>query len=86
MQPTEYLNKLPASIAADDRVLVSDPMMATGGSMVKVLTDLVSRGASPEWIRVICITCAPPALQKLSEQFPGSVDGPADGICSICRD
>ena len=36
-QPTEYLNKLPAAFAADDRILVSDPMMATGGTMVSCL-------------------------------------------------
>ena len=36
LQASWYLNKLPLSFAADDRVLVSDPMMATGGTMVQV--------------------------------------------------
>jgi uracil phosphoribosyltransferase len=36
LQASWYLNKLPESFAADDRVLVSDPMMATGGTMVQV--------------------------------------------------
>lgn len=36
VQASWYLNKLPASFAEDDRVLVSDPMMATGGTMVQV--------------------------------------------------
>ncbi len=30
MQATAYLNKLPASLSADDRILVVDPMLATG--------------------------------------------------------
>jgi len=34
-QASWYLNKLPESFAPDDRVLISDPMMATGGTMVK---------------------------------------------------
>lgn len=65
------MNKLPKSIAADDRVLVADPMMATGGSMVHVLKDLVARGATPSLIRVVCMVAAPPAL-KLMSQFPGA--------------
>ena len=56
-------------------MLVADPMMATGGSMVHVLKDLVARGATPSLIRVICITCAPPALKQLSELFPGAGSG-----------
>ena len=70
-QPIEYLNKLPKTLDKDDRVLVSDPMVATGGSMLKVLEDLVARGADPALIRVISITVAPPALKLLSEKFPG---------------
>jgi uracil phosphoribosyltransferase len=31
--PTVYLNKLPATIAAERRILVTDPMLATGGPL-----------------------------------------------------
>ena len=71
LQAIEYLNKLPKTLDKEDRVLVSDPMVATGGSMLKVLEDLVARGADPALIRVISITVAPPALKLLSEKFPG---------------
>jgi len=71
LQPIEYLNKLPKTLDKEDRVLVSDPMVATGGSMLKVLEDIVARGADPALIRVISITVAPPALKLLSEKFPG---------------
>lgn len=70
-QPVEYLNKLPKRIAADDRVLVADPMMASGGSMVHVLKDLVARGATPSLIRVVCMVAAPAALELMC-QFPGA--------------
>ena len=33
VQPTSYLNKLPKSFSPEDRILVVDPMLATGGSM-----------------------------------------------------
>lgn len=37
----------------------------------QVLDEIVKRGASPEYIRVLSITVATPALQKLSEKYPG---------------
>mmetsp|Transcript_886 Transcript_886/g.2423 ORF Transcript_886/g.2423 Transcript_886/m.2423 type:complete len:275 (-) Transcript_886:145-969(-) len=69
--PSEYLNKLPESFAPDDKVLVSDPMLATGGTLAHALQLIVDRGARPENIRVICALAAPPGLTKISEKFPG---------------
>ncbi|MEW5297987.1 MAG: hypothetical protein WDW36_001155 [Sanguina aurantia] len=72
LQARAYLNKLPARLSPEDLILVTDPMLATGGTMVQVLRDIVARGASSFNIRVVCIVAAPPALKTLSEQFPGS--------------
>ncbi len=44
--------------------------------MVQVLDDIISRGASPSNIRIVTVVCAPAALQKLSEGYPGM--GPTD--------
>lgn len=71
LQPREYLNKLPAKFEATDRILVSDPMLATGGTMMAVLEDIMRRGGKPDMVRVLAITVAPPALKLLSEKFPG---------------
>lgn len=71
LEASWYLNKLPDVLTADDRVLVADVMLATGGTIVQVLEDLVKRGASPSNIRLVSVVAAPPALQKLSEKFPG---------------
>jgi len=71
LQPKEYLNKLPASFEPDDRILVVDPMLATGGTMTAVLHDIISRGGSTEYIRVLSIIAAAPALKLLSEEFKG---------------
>ena len=38
---------------------------------MQVLDEIVARGASPEHIRVLSITVAPPALKQLSEKYPG---------------
>jgi|TARA_B110000003_G_scaffold274484_1_gene314569 uracil phosphoribosyltransferase len=71
LEPKMYLNKLPASFAEDAQVLISDPMLATGGTIVAAVEEIVSRGASPSNIRIICVVASPPALTQLSERYPG---------------
>jgi len=66
-----YLNKLPEKFPPDSKIIVSDPMIATGGTMIAALKELISRGAEVENIRVIGIVAAPPALTKLGDLFPG---------------
>lgn len=71
LQPEMYLNKLPEKFEEGARVLVADPMLATGGTIVAALEELTSRGVDVELIRVIAAVAAPPALKILSEKFPG---------------
>ncbi len=70
LQPSCYLNKLPEQFAPEIRILISEPMLATGGSIIAVLDELTKRGAEPGLIRIISIVTAPPALQKISEMYP----------------
>ncbi|KAG2498650.1 hypothetical protein HYH03_003396 [Edaphochlamys debaryana] len=71
LQATAYLNKLPAKVSPDDLFLITDPMLATGGTIVQVIEDIVSRGGKAENIRVVAVVVAPPALKKLADRFPG---------------
>ncbi len=66
-----YLNKLPKEFNNDSRILVLDPMLATGSTMMLALEEIVKRGGNPEFIRIISVVAAPPALQKLSLEYPG---------------
>ncbi|CAJ1949427.1 unnamed protein product [Sphenostylis stenocarpa] len=43
----------------------------SGGTVVAALSLLKDRGVGNKQIKVISAVSAPPALQKLSEQFPG---------------
>ena len=47
-------------------------LCTAGGTIAKVVDDLVQRGASPAFIRVVAVVAAPPALKLLSEKFPGA--------------
>jgi uracil phosphoribosyltransferase len=68
--PSCYLNKLPDRFDPETRIIIAEPMLATGGTMMQAMTELVSRGIDPANVRIIAIVAAPPALQKLSEVYP----------------
>lgn len=71
LQPSCYLNKFPAQFKPETRVLIPEPMLATGGSIMAAMAELTSRGIDPALVRVISVVTAPPALQKLSAAYPG---------------
>ena len=66
-----YLNKLPERFAEGQRILISDPMLATGGTMVQAIDECVARGADVSNIRIVCVVTCPPALTILSDKYPG---------------
>ncbi len=70
LQPSCYLNKLPDKFDPQTQVIILDPMLATGGSMMAALDMLTQRGADPALMRIVAVVAAPPALQKLSAHYP----------------
>jgi len=64
-QPEPYVNKLPESLAGRP-VIVIDPMLATGGSMIHTVRLLLERDA-PEPIIVVCALAAPEGIQALED-------------------
>ncbi|MEB3180215.1 MAG: uracil phosphoribosyltransferase [Nostocaceae cyanobacterium] len=73
LQASCYLNKLPPRFDSQTRVLIVDPMMATGGSIMSAMTELTKRGVDPVLTRIVSVVAAPPALQKLSAAYPGLI-------------
>jgi uracil phosphoribosyltransferase len=70
LQPSCYLNKLPKVLDPQTRILVCDPMLATGGSIMAAMAELLKCAVDPTLIRIIAVVVAPPALQKLAEAYP----------------
>lgn len=68
-----YLNKLPQQFDPRTRVLIPEPMLATGGSIMMAMAELTRRGVDPALTRIISVVAAPPALQKLNAAYPGLV-------------
>ncbi|MFC7058851.1 uracil phosphoribosyltransferase [Halovenus salina] len=60
--------KLP-DIDEDDTVIIADPMLATGSTMVTVLDEILADG-TPESCFVLSAVSAPPGLERITEAFP----------------
>ncbi len=65
--PHEYYCKLPAQIE-DRLILVVDPMLATGGSLIDAVDAIKKRGGKN--IKCMCIIAAPEGVKKFTEVHP----------------
>lgn len=63
----QYYSKLPAHLGSS-RVVILDPMLATGGSALATLSLLSDHGARD--LRVACIVAAPEGVRAVGERFP----------------
>jgi uracil phosphoribosyltransferase len=63
-----YANRLPSDLTGRE-VFVLDPMLATGGTLVTVISMLLERGADA--VTAICLLAAPEGLGRLEATFPG---------------
>ncbi len=67
LQPVEYYCKLPKDI--ENRiVIITEPMLSTGGSMIGAIELLKQHGAKK--IKSIHLVCAPEGLAKVTEAHP----------------
>lgn len=66
-KPVEYYCKLPEDIQ-ERLVIVTDPMLATGGSASDALTMLKCKGCTN--IRLMCLVAAPEGIKAVQEAHP----------------
>ncbi len=67
LQPVEYYCKLPSDIG-NRIVIITEPMLSTGGSMIGALSLLKEHGAQK--IKSIHLVCAPEGLKKVTDAHP----------------
>lgn len=63
----QYYSKLPDQLG-NSRVVILDPMLATGGSALAALDLLCANGARD--LRVACIVAAPEGVRAINERYP----------------
>lgn len=66
-QASEYYWKLP-TISANTLVVITDPMLATGGSILQTLRHLNIE--QPKQVRVVCVVAAPEGIEVIEREFP----------------
>lgn len=67
LQPVEYFCKLPQDIEERD-IIVTDPMLATGGSAIDAISLLKKRGA--KYIRLMCLLGSPEGINAVKTAHP----------------
>ncbi|GIO07424.1 uracil phosphoribosyltransferase [Brevibacillus reuszeri] len=67
LKPVEYYVKLPSDVA-ERELIVTDPMLATGGSAVAALTALKNRGAKN--LKLMCLIAAPEGIKMVQDEHP----------------
>ena len=67
LNAVEYYFKAPSDLA-DRRVLVLDPMLATGNSAAAAIERLKERGARD--LRIVCLLAAPEGIERVTGAHP----------------
>lgn len=67
LQPVEYYCKLPSDLA-ERRIIVTDPMLATGGSAAAAISLLKEKGAKE--IQLMCLVAAPEGVEVVNKAHP----------------
>jgi uracil phosphoribosyltransferase len=67
LQPVEYYFKVPDDIA-ERRVIVVDPMLATGNSVSYAIKRLKEKGARD--VRLVCLLSAPEGIRQVAGAHP----------------
>jgi len=72
LQPVWYYNKVPLNTSNPDNtyVYITDPMLATGNSLLEAIKLYVNRGIPIKNIKCLCIICAPQGVENIHKHFP----------------
>lgn len=68
LESSVYLDRLPDDLT-ERRVVICDPMLATGGSLSRVCSMVAARGATR--VLALCIVAARPGLDRVLGEHPG---------------
>ncbi len=68
LQPVWYYTKLPSNLDHHP-VILADPMLATGGSIVAALDELKKR-ATLERVKIATLIAAPEGIQRVRQSYP----------------
>jgi uracil phosphoribosyltransferase len=69
LEPSTYATRMPDDLSGR-QVYVLDPMLATGGTLVAAIKELIGRGASD--VTAICLLAAPEGIALMERELAGT--------------
>lgn len=72
LKPVWYYNKVPMDAPNPDKfyIYITDPMLATGNSLIEAIKLYAEKGIPVENIKVICIIAAPEGIENIQKHYP----------------
>lgn len=72
LKPVWYYNKVPMTARDPHKchIFITDPMLATGNSLIEAIKLYTDKEIPVENIKVICIIAAPEGIRNIQEKFP----------------
>ena len=72
LKPVWYYNKVPMEAANPEKfyIYITDPMLATGNSLLAAIELYANKGIPIKNIKCICIIAAPEGLKNIYEKYP----------------
>lgn len=72
LKPVWYYNKVPMDAPNPEKfyVYITDPMLATGNSLIEAIKLYADKGIPSENIKCICIIAAPQGIENIHKIYP----------------
>ena len=72
LKPVWYYNKVPMEAPNPENfyVYITDPMLATGNSLIEAIRLYADKGIPIDNIKVICIIAAPQGIENIQKHYP----------------
>src|SRR5574344_798544 len=72
LKPVWYYNKVPMEVQDPHKfhIFITDPMLATGNSMLAAINLYVEKGIPVNHIKCICVISAPEGISAIQKEFP----------------
>ena len=72
LKPVWYYNKVPMDAPNPEKfyIYITDPMLATGNSLIEAIKLYADKGIPIDNIKVICIIAAPQGIENIQKHYP----------------